>query len=143
VITSTSRSALYTSISFSGSRHYHAEEIASVVEDQQRAAGIAAQFLEYLETLVGLVDPKNCEDPRNVRWNCERLLYSGLVRVRQLYDRQLEAPVVEKQEVAQVLAQRGQRCPIMRKLRHWINPRNPGPARYAPGHFGGTRSVSR
>jgi hypothetical protein len=38
--------------------HYPAEKIASVVEDQENAAGYRAQFLEYLETLIGLVDPK-------------------------------------------------------------------------------------
>ena len=67
--------------------HYPAEEIASVVEDQQSAAGYRAQFLEYLETLVGLVDPKNCEDPRNVRWEIvNACCIRGWVRVRQLYD---------------------------------------------------------
>jgi hypothetical protein len=87
--------------------HYPAEKIASVVEDQQSAADYRAQFLGHLETLVGLVDPNNCEDPRNVRWEIvNACCIRRWVRVRQLYDR-LEA-LVEKHEVAQVLAQRGQ-----------------------------------
>ena len=83
--------------------HYPAEDIASVVEDQQGAAGYRAQFLEYLGTLLDLVDPNNYEDPRTVRWEIVNACsIRRWIRARELYDR-LES-MVEKHEVAEVFA---------------------------------------
>ena|ERR1035441_9206416 len=87
--------------------HYAAEKFAVVVQDGESATDHRAQFLEYIETLVGLVEPNKCEDSRTVRWEIVNACWiRDWVRARQLYDR-LEA-LVEEHEVAQVLAQRGQ-----------------------------------
>lgn len=86
--------------------HYPAEKVLEVAYEQDEAPGHRWQFLEYLKSLVTLVDVDDCKDRRHIRWEIVNAsAIQNWPRAKGLYDR-LET-LAAKADLAELWALRG------------------------------------
>ncbi len=81
--------------------HYPAEEVLQVVYEQEEAPEHRQHYLDYLKSLITLIDVDECKDQRHIRWEIVNAsAIQDWIRAKGLYDR-LE-PLAAKSEAAEL-----------------------------------------